>query len=536
MSEAYQELLRGFTAGVRGTAVELPLDARSIGKWVGVLPRADLLKTAEMLSGAASRSLSRKHLGVTRFTLMETLRPCVLDCIKGLDRQFLDSSLPLTNDRLVKAEHILFLHHIMAEAYRRALVELCYPEGDIPMMRSGNAAACIARCLWHYQQVLLISWKLYRTPPAGIWPAMRGCYHFAVSVKLNNHSVEDGPVQHTMRPHDLFVETALMALVNPLAFTPPELEQIKTIALGMAPRCTVCSSAASEHSAQLPHDEADANGLDTGYLEFDAFFHVLTEAVSANGGMSPILLPDGRMLPLHTALAKRMLRALGQASARSAIRVYGEYPIDTVIGLSGVHFFAAGRIDFETYIQNLSRLSGQGISAAADWLDSGETPNHKMLEATVLDHSLGGYRLKWSAGQIPRARIGEVVGLNSAAPGAAEPDWMLGIIRWLRYEAKGAVMAGVELLTRRCAALALRPVQGGHAGQLLRALEIPPLEEGLPRAFLISGRLEQHTPRLEVLYGHEPYRVLPPRAMESVLTEATALTTNVDYTLLIEQN
>jgi len=154
----------------------------------------------------------------------------------------------------------------------------------------------------------------------------------------------------------------------------------------------------------------------------------------------------------------------------------------------------------------------------------------------VLDHSLGGYRLKWGVGQTSRARIGEVVGLNSAAPGVGEPDWMLGIIRWLRYETDGAVMAGIELLTRRCSALALRPVQGGHAGQLLRALEIPPLEEGLPRAFLISGRIEQNTPRLEVLYGFEPYRVLPPRAMESVLTETTALAANVDYTLLIEQN
>ncbi len=536
MSEAYQELLRGFTIEARGATVELPSDVRSIGKWIEVLPRADLLKSAEMLAGAASRSLSRKHLGATRFSLMEALRPAVVDCIKGLDRQFLGSPLPLISDRLVKADYALFLHHTMAEAYRRAVVELCHPEGDIPMMRSGNAAACIERCLWHCQQVLLISWNLYRTPPAGIWSAMRACYYYAVSVKLNNHAVEDAPAQITARPHDLFVETALMALINPLAFTPPELEQIKTIAGGMAARCTVCGTAATEHSAQLPRDEADADEAQSGFIEFDAFFHVLTESVSANGGMSPVLLPDGRTLAVRTALVKRMLRALGQASARSAARVYGEYSIDTVVGLSGVHFFAAGRIDFETYIQNLSRLGGQGISTAADWLESGETPNHRMLEATVLDHSLGGYRLKWDAGQTPRARIGEVVGLNGAAPGAAEPDWMLGVIRWLRYEAEGAVMAGIELLTRRCTALALRPVQGGHAGQLLRALEIQPLEDGLPRAFLVSGRIDQNTPRLEVLYGFEPYRVLPPRPMETVLTEPTAFAVNMDYTLLIEQN
>ncbi|WP_297801916.1 hypothetical protein [Arenimonas sp. GDDSR-1] len=536
MSEAYQELLRGFTIEARGASVELPSDVRSIGKWVEVLPRTDLLKTAELLGGALSRSLFRKNLGATRFNLMEALRPAVVDCIKGLDRQFLGSPLPLISDRLVKADHALFLHHAMAESYRRAVVELCHPEGDIPMMRSGNAAACIAHSLWHYQQVLLLSWKLYRTPPAGIWSAMQACYRYAVSVKLNNQAVEDGPAQVTARPHDLFVQTVLLALVNPLAFSPPELEQIKAIADALAPRCTVCAVAASDHSAQLPRDEGSAETAAGGFLEFDAFYHVLTESVSANGGMSPVLLPDGRTLPMRTALVKRMLRALGQASARSAARIYGEYRMDTVVGLSGVHFFAAGRIDFETYIQNLSRMGGQGISTAADWLDSGETPSHRMLEATVLDHSLGGYRLQWDAGQAPRARIGEVVGLNGAAPGIAEPDWMLGVIRWLRYEADGAVTAGIELLTRRCTALALRPVLGGHAGQLLRALEIQPLDEGLPRAFLISGRIEQNSPRLEVLYGFEPYRIEAPRGMETVLTETTALAVNIDYTLLIEQN
>lgn len=522
MSKAYQELLRGFTIEAHDAPTALPADLRAITRWIDALPRTDVLRTAELLGGALFQALTVTHIGGSRFTGLQALRPIVLDCIEGLNHQYLGSPLPLANDRLLKAEHARYLHHVLAESYRRAVVELCHPEGKIPLLRRAKIAACIVHCLWHGQQVLMLSWKLYRRPPPGIWSALRACYRYALSVKLHMHMVDDAIVHTAKRPHDVFVETALLALINPLAFAPAELEQIKSIAADVAARCTVCTHSASEHSAHLPRDAEEAADADVGFLEFSAFQAMLSATVSAHEGVSPE----------HAALRQRLLRALGQASARSAPRIYGEFQVETVLGLSAVHFFAAGRTDFETFIRNLPHINAAGKHAAAEWLDAGEAPSHRMLTATVLDHSLGGYRLVWQAGQ-SRARIGEVVGINSAAPGAATPDWMLGIIRWLRYESEGTITAGIELLTRRCTALALRLARNGPAGRLLRAVEIQALEEGLPRAFLLSERIEPRSPRLEIFTSHESFSA-PPYG-ETIQAEAMALADNTDYTLLIAQ-
>ena len=172
---------------------------------------------------------------------------------------------------------------------------------------------------------------------------------------------------------------------------------------------------------------------------------------------------------------------------------------------------------------------------AADWVSSkSDTQQVKVQKAVVLDHSLNGYRLRWP-GDVPnRIRIGEVVGLN-AAPAELEPDWMVGSIRWLRHEDDGSISAGVKLLSRRCSAVGIRHNQDGRVGQLQRGLELPALDENLPRRFLMSGKAENAEPRIDVLYGYEPYRMSTPRILEPVNTRARTMVSNVDYTLLEER-
>jgi hypothetical protein len=101
-------------------------------------------------------------------------------------------------------------------------------------------------------------------------------------------------------------------------------------------------------------------------------------------------------------------------------------------------------------------LRGPGISLSerdrtASWAQgSGDGARALPTRARVLDQGLGGYRLQWSAESGAKARIGELVGL--AAPDedeASEREWMVGVIRWLRFTLDGQVDAGVELLARQ---------------------------------------------------------------------------------------
>ncbi len=92
----------------------------------------------------------------------------------------------------------------------------------------------------------------------------------------------------------------------------------------------------------------------------------------------------------------------------------------------------------------------------------------------VLDQSLGGYRMAWASAEQPRRRVGELVGLNFGDEGE-DQEWMVGVMRWLRYEDDGSLSAGVELLSRRASAVALRVVSadGGSRQLQPRGRDLP---------------------------------------------------------------
>ena len=102
------------------------------------------------------------------------------------------------------------------------------------------------------------------------------------------------------------------------------------------------------------------------------------------------------------------------------------------------------------------KQSAQGtvhVIAGAAWTQ-GAASMTKVPRFTgkVLDQSLGGYRMAWASAEQARARVGELVGLNFGDEGE-EQAWMVGVMRWLRYEDDGSLSAGVELLSRRSSAV-----------------------------------------------------------------------------------
>src|SRR3546814_19589191 len=83
----------------------------------------------------------------------------------------------------------------------------------------------------------------------------------------------------------------------------------------------------------------------------------------------------------------------------------------------------------------------------------------KLLSAQVLDQSPSGYRMRWPAEAQARVRVGEIVGLSLHGESVETRAWLLGAVRWLRYEDNGEVSAGVELLGLRVWPAALKPAK-----------------------------------------------------------------------------
>ncbi len=208
-------------------------------------------------------------------------------------------------------------------------------------------------------------------------------------------------------------------------------------------------------------------------------------------------------------VVEKLTIAWSFSGERGHPRLPANHNMNSCIGLHAVHYLAAERRDFNEFVAELGggvTLSDRERSAA--WAQaSSETAVPTMLRVRVVDQSLGGYRLFWENAEGLKAKVGELVAL--AAPPADEddqPDWMVGVLRWLKGGNNDSLEAGVQLLSRRVEAIAVRATSEAHTSRvILRGLLLAPLAiDGSPHPTLLAPSILDSTGGLELLRLPDP--------------------------------
>jgi hypothetical protein len=198
----------------------------------------------------------------------------------------------------------------------------------------------------------------------------------------------------------------------------------------------------------------------------------------------------------------------------------------SVFGLSALHFHLAGQRDFDAFMRHATqRIVHQ--PDRANWV-GGSGARVPVHDTQVLDQSLGGYRLAWEHADQIRARVGELVGLT-LSDGDETPEWMLGVIRWLRYENDGGLSAGVELLARNATAVGLRLDDGSEP---LRALQMDAMGPDGEMNFLAPNTLDCGATRIEVVRDDSSCDHQGIAGVEEMLAGVDVLLNAGDYALL----
>ncbi len=505
MSDSYRRLCDDLPRG-SGAPGNFAAEPRKVKAWVAALPRANAQATEQELARALDGLLAQRLDGSQRLGALEELRAAVLEAVALLERQFGANPLPLPPDKARAAAVAETFHLLLAHGYRKAAAELCAPAGAVPFLRGGSVLQALQRAAWHYARALALAWRVYRAPAAGAWQGLHRVHRFAASIKLDRKPVEDRAAGGNIDLNTVYVQTLLMAAINPYAFGQGEQDTLWPIARGFAGRCGLSDRAPDGLAPVVPEDADRGPGPGAGdeshslWLDLRAFADDVERALGrVRDGQSELMPGIGPGVRVGNDLLLRLRRAFGQIAARGLVRLPAGHSLDTVLGLSGLHYFLAGQRDFDTFM----RQSAQGtvhVIAGAAWTQGG-LGMAKVTRYTgkVLDQSLGGYRMTWENAEQVRARVGELVGL-SFGEDAEEQDWMVGVMRWLRYEDNGGLSAGVELLARRASPVALRVVSAdGGSRQVSRAVEIFPLDGAPGRCFVSNAAIESGS-RVEVIH------------------------------------
>lgn len=512
MSEAYRRLSQDLPPATPGAA-RFPAEPKKVKAWVEALPRANAQAVEQELSRALEGLAGQRLDGGQRLAALEELRPAALEAITLLDRQLANHPLPLPPDKARAALVAERFHLGLALGYRLAVSELCAPSGSIPFLKGGAVQQALVRAAWHASRALGLAWRVYRPAPAGAWQTLHRIHRFAVALKLERKSAEDKLAGASQDVRSTYLQTLLMAAVNPYAFAQAEQDTLWSVCRAYATRCDLVSSPPADIAPVVPEDEDRGPGQArpdqpaSTWLDLRAFSEDVDRALArVRDGVADLAPAPGLTVRVGNDLLLRLRRAFGQMAARGLVRLPAGHTLDTVLGLSGLHYLLAGQRDFDTFMRQSSQGNVHVISGAAWTQGAAAMTRVPRFSARVLDQSLGGYRMAWDSAEQARARVGELVGLGFGDEGD-ELDWMVGVMRWLRYEADGSLSAGVELISRRSSAVALRVTSAdGGARQVQRAVEVFPIDGGGGRCFVCAAAI---APGSEVEVIHDAASHVP---------------------------
>lgn len=540
MSDAFRRLSQDLPPP-SGSAPRFAAEARKVKAWVAALPRANAQAAEQELARALEGLAAQKLEGGTRLAALEELRGAVLETVALLERQFASNPLPLPPDKARAAAVAEAFHLALAHGYRLAAAELCAPAGAIPFLKGGSVLTALERAAWHYSRTLGLAWRVYRPASHGTWQGLHRVHRFASALRLDRKLCEDKPAGGQVDVNAVYVQTLLMAALNPYSFAQAEQDAMWPIARGYAARCALVDRQPEGLAPVVPEDADRGPGPGAGdeshalWLDVRAFSEDVERALArVRDGQSELAPGGGPGVKVGNDLLIRLRRSFGQIAARGLSRLPAGHRLETVLGLSGLHYFLAGQRDFDTFMRQSAQGTVHVITGAA-WTQSGSgMAKMPRYGAKVLDQSLGGYRMTWDSAEQARARVGELVGLNFG-DGDDDTEWMVGVMRWLRYEADGSLSAGVELLSRRASPVALRVASAdGGSRQVNRAVEIFPMDGSTGRCF-VSNVLVEAGSRIEVI--HDANALIPETGARGpdLLADVEVLLNAGDYVLLGER-
>jgi hypothetical protein len=540
MSDSYQRLCADLPTR-QGGAAAFAAEPRKVKAWVAALPRANAQATEQELVRALESLLVQKLAGAQRLGALEELRAAVIESVNLLERQFSTNPLPLPPEKARAAALAERFHLMLAQGYRLAVVELCAPAGAVPFLKGGSVLQALERATWHYSRALAVAWRVYRPPGAGTWQGLHRVHRFAASLKLDRKSVEDAAAGSSQDVNAIYVQTLLLAAVNPYAFGQTEQDTLWPITRGFVAGCGLSDQPPDGLAPVVPEDADRGPGPGAGdeshslWLDLRAFADDVERALGrVRDGQAELQAGKGPAVRVGNDLLIRLRRAFGQIAARGLARLPAGHKLETVLGLSGLHYFLAGQRDFDSFMKHAAQGAVHVVAGAAWTQGAASMTKVARFTGRVLDQSLGGYRMAWDSAEQARARVGELVGLNFGDEGE-EQDWMVGVMRWLRYEDDGSLSAGVELLSRRASAVALRVVSSdGGSRQVCRAVEVFPIDGTVGRCFIANANIESGS-RVEVVHDTaSQFPELAPTGPD-VIPEVDVMLNAGDYVLLCER-
>ena len=475
--------------------------------WAKKLPMANVGAAAKLLF-QATRELNITEIKSSyRYKMLEIIRCQVYGICELLSKRFLQQSVMLNDNDLKIVTLAQTLQNQLATGYKR----IVFDELQEPSKKSEKKLLTFAihRALTDLSQTILRSMQLYSAAPKNAWLELHQLYLMADNKKIHQYSVKDNRAKYVASSSisEAYLRMLLMGCSKP--------NQLRQIDLANLYAATELWSSL----IKLSHgSDAQALFLFNQHKDSVPAYRSLVNPSIANASCSLALNTLVLALQKHInketsaltipknitdPILNHLVNSWGAAVERSFRRTQNSSEIQVGIGLLASHFFAADEQSFpyllkqwNTEVEEKKETKSDDIwdksfdagnhfnqdtdNIAFDSIDfiskhgqeeTDDGPQGKFSNAQVINTSPFGYGITMD-NPPSSVQTGELVVIKEERIN----HWSLGCIRWIRTQRNQATQLGIELLSPKVEAVAVRILnKTGENGEYLRGICVPAL-------------------------------------------------------------
>ncbi|MBP9764112.1 MAG: hypothetical protein KBD03_02215 [Gammaproteobacteria bacterium] len=486
----------GFTIPVQTltSSNEVKLTPTEVMAWQKRLPQ-DLGQAAKKVYHAICDCNKVCLRPKERFEVLELLNTSAQYICQSLNKRYVNQTNALTTQQLTIAHLAKTLHEQMADGYKLVVEQSANTPDSLTPLDLNILPIALHKIIQHFTQMILISYELYSTPPAGVWKELHLIYQYAEKKSLlQNNNLENE-----------YKRVLVLAATYPYqrrqneqipVYKATEAWSTKTTLRRDLPNASdpgflVIDFEQDKPPIFLAHDlikfSSSCKVLDMHFL-LSHLKTLLTE-IEPNELQARITHHQEPEYAVSSAVLRKIIKGWEMPLLRSNDRTACNKKVQISIGLLSTHFYLNGQRPFqqpsnegsENFTLTFSTLSLQenGLETttpnnAADQISAltpeiEKTISYPLYPCALISESPHGYGLLWPGNTYPPMQSGEIIGLTIDEQ--ENRTWEICTIRWLQHLAEADFKIGVERLSKTATAAAAQLIKDGKpSGYCARCL------------------------------------------------------------------
>jgi hypothetical protein len=475
--------------------------------WAKSLPMANVGATAKLLFQATKEMNVTQLESAQRFQMLEVIRGPVYNICNLLSKRFINQSVALSDSDLKIMQLTQTLQIQLATGYKHIVIDELSAK---KISGSKLLTFSIHRAIADLSQTILRAYQLYNPAPQHAWVEIHQLFALSESKAVSAYTIKDRQFKliESSSINEIYVRALLLGCCKPNQLRQTELAQVYYTSEQWASLVKITSNndgaalfVFPQHRDAAPIYRTLAKQTPVGVtrgLNPNALVMTLQKHINKE--------PDASLIPndLPESVLIHLMHAWGNMTERSFRRSQNSGSVELGFGFLASHYFSANEKSLPYLLQSWSlerteKKFTSGNSATDDVWDksfdagknfAGGTENiafdsiafidkhdshvdtgskGQLHPAQITNTSPGGYGVTINTPP-SNVQTGELVTIKESKMNC----YALGCIRWIRSQPHLPTEIGIELITPRAEAVAVRILnKTGENGDFLRALHLP---------------------------------------------------------------